>query len=51
MRIFISMTDQTGSNKTSRISILNCTDTNELIKQISKELNINKNSYIFCLKN
>ncbi len=51
MRIFISIPDETGSHKTTRLSISNCVDTTELIKQISKQLNINKNAFIFLVKN
>ena len=51
MRILINMTDSTGSHRTTRLTINNCNDTSELIKQITKLLNINKNAYIFRVKN
>lgn len=51
MRIFISTPDETGSNKTTRLSVSNCNDTTELIRLMCKELNVNKNAFIFLLKN
>lgn len=51
MRIFISSSDPTGTTKTTRLSVSNCSDTSELIRLVCKELNLNKNAHIFLVKN
>jgi len=50
MRIFISCLDDSGSKRTTRLNITNCTTTSQLIREICKELNLSKNWVIIKLK-
>ena len=50
MRIFISLDDDTGSKRTTRITIPHCTTTTHIINAICKEISARKTSTIIKLK-
>lgn len=50
MRIFISLIDESGTKRNTRINISNCVTTSMLIKEICKEIKISKSNIIIKMK-
>jgi hypothetical protein len=50
MRIFISLIDESGTKRTTRINVSNCTTTTILIKEICKEIKMSKSNVIIKMK-
>jgi hypothetical protein len=50
MRIFISLDDESGSKRTKRITVPNCTTTTHIINAICKEIRSKKSITIIRLK-
>ncbi len=50
MRIFISSVDETGTKRNTRINLHNCTNTAQLVREISKELGVGRQNIIVKIK-